>query len=119
LVSVATAAGANVIFTSYNPEVASYNYGDDYSSVFANIRNSAQPLASWEYNSLGMVTKSVDGANRTFSYVYDTNNIDMLQIKETLSSGNYQLGAWTWSAYHRPLSYTDESGQKTHYDYNS
>jgi YD repeat-containing protein len=73
----------------------------------------------YQYNSIGLPTQAIDPLGRTFTYTYAANNIDLLQITETRYTDNYQIGAWTYNSYHRPLTYTDGSGQVTHYSYNA
>ena len=40
-------------------------------------------LYSYAYNGFGQVTNSIDPVGRTFSYVYDTNGIDLLETRMT------------------------------------
>jgi RHS repeat-associated protein len=65
------------------------------------------------------VTQAIDPIGRTFTYSYAGNNIDLEQITETQGSDDYQIGSWTYNSQHRPLTYTDGSGQETQYSYNS
>ncbi|HEY9775912.1 MAG TPA: hypothetical protein V6C81_19270 [Planktothrix sp.] len=72
-----------------------------------------------KYNSFGLKTLSIDPMLRTFNYSYAANNIDLTQVTETQRSDDFQVGAWTYNSQHRPLTYTDGSGQVTNYYYNT
>ncbi len=119
----ATSSGNTVHITSYDPNNAVYAVNVSGSGMMIAtaglIRGNQSKTTNFTYNTLGLVTQSVDPMNRTFSYVYDTNNIDLLQITETQRGDNFQIGAWTYNSQHRPLTYIDGSGQETQYGYNS
>ena len=66
-----------------------------------------------------MVTQAINPLLRTFNYSYAANNIDLTQVTQTREGDNFQIGAWTYNSQHRPLTYTDGSGQVTTYSYNS
>jgi YD repeat-containing protein len=118
-------SGASMYLFSYNPDVQAYSSGSGGAEriTITGIRNGTIQLSNATYNSTGLLTQSIDAQNRTLSYVYASNNIDLLQKLETAPNptgfDNFQLGAWTWNSAHCPLSYTDGSGQVTHYTYNS
>ena len=48
-------------------------------------------LSQFEYNSLGLTTKTTDAMGRVMSYVYDTNNINLLEIRQTRGTNNELL----------------------------
>lgn len=75
--------------------------------------------SSYEFNALGHMTKSVDPVGRTFSYLYDANNIDLLEARQTRAGNNDLLGKWIYNNdQHLPNKYIDGSGQVTQYAYN-
>lgn len=116
----AQASGAVINMTSSSPVVQAYSQAGGAATLTIFVaRNGANQLYNYAYNSIGKVTVSVDPMGRTFSYLYDSNNIDLLQITETRNGDNYQVGAWTYNGHHRPLTYTDGSGRVTQYSYNS
>ena len=99
--------------------LGTYVSGSQTETLTLTWANGANRNSYFQYNSLGHVTQAIDPLNRTFSYKYAGNNIDLLQITETQAGDNSQLGAWTYNSHHRPLTYTDGSGQVTNYGYNS
>ncbi len=79
---------------------------------------------SYAYNSLGHVTsatepfKIVGGVTqtRTTTYVYDPNDIDMIEVRQTNpgSAGGYDvLAHYVYNDKHEPIDITDASGQHT------
>jgi RHS repeat-associated protein len=76
-------------------------------------------LYSYGYNGFGHVTNSVDPLGRTFSYIYDTNGIDLLQIRQTRGHNNELLFTATYNSQHRPLTEIDAAGQTNTFTYNA
>ncbi|HEX4630476.1 MAG TPA: RHS repeat-associated core domain-containing protein [Chthoniobacterales bacterium] len=85
----------------------------------ARVLGDGTQLNQFEYNSLGNPTKSTDPIGRVISYVYDTNNIDRLEIRQTRGTNNELLRKFTYNARHEPLTDTDAAGQPTTYTYNA
>ena len=74
----------------------------------------------YTYNSLGNVTQTVDPLGRTLTFDYDpTNNIDLLDVRQTKGSNNDALLKCTYNTIHCPLTVIDPSGQTTTNTYNS
>jgi RHS repeat-associated protein len=71
------------------------------------------------YNSFGRVTNTVDPGGRTLSRIYDTNGIDLLEVRQTRGANNDLLFKATYNSRHRPLTTTDAAGQTTTYTYNA
>jgi RHS repeat-associated protein len=89
-------------------------------SVTARVLDGGATQASFvSYNSMGMITQSVDPVGRTTNYSYDTNGIDLLQVSQTNGSGQDVLSAMTYNGQHLPLTLTDASGQVTTMTYNT
>jgi len=76
-------------------------------------------LYQYEYNSFGKTTKVTDPAGRITAYVYDTNGIDLLEVRQKTGGINELLASYTYNAQHLPLTATDASGQSTTYMYNA
>jgi RHS repeat-associated protein len=76
-------------------------------------------LSQFEYNSIGRTTKTTDPVGRVMSYIYDTNNIDLLEIRQTRGTNSELLRKFTYNSLHEPLSDTDAAGQPTTYTYNA
>ena len=75
-------------------------------------------LQTFAYNGFGNVTKTIDPVGRTFSFVYATNGIDLLEIRQTRAGNNELLSQTSYSIAHLPLSSTDAAGQTTRFEYN-
>jgi len=76
----------------------------------------------YQYNASGNLTQGIDPLGRETDYVYDTNQIDLLQVKQKnpAAVGGYDiLSTNTYNLQHLPLTTTDASGQKTTYTYNT
>ncbi len=76
-------------------------------------------LYTYAYNGFGRPTSIVDPVGRTFSYVYDTNGIDLLEVRMTRAGQNELLAAMTYNSQHLPLTRADAAGQTTAYTYNA
>ena len=73
----------------------------------------------YQYNSAGNITNYTDPAGRSFSLVYSTNNVDVLQVFMTSHSNSELQAAITYNLQHRPLTITDAAGQTTTNTYNA
>jgi RHS repeat-associated protein len=102
------------------------------SSIVANQGMSSRPsqigrvlddgstqLSQFFYNALGKDTASIDPIGRKFSYKYDANNIDLLEVRQSQKGANELLGSFTYNSQHLPLTSTDASGLTTNYSYNT
>jgi RHS repeat-associated protein len=76
-------------------------------------------LSQFDYNSLGRTTKTTDPVGRVMTYVYDPNNIDLLEIRQTRGTNNELQRKFTYNALHEPLTDTDAAGQATTFTYNA
>ncbi|MGH8094998.1 MAG: RHS repeat-associated core domain-containing protein [Chthoniobacterales bacterium] len=76
-------------------------------------------LSQFEYNAVGKTTKATDPMGRVVSSIYDANNIDLLEIRQTTGSSNELLRSFSYNSQHEPLSDTDAAGQPTIFTYNA
>jgi RHS repeat-associated protein len=87
------------------------------------LDNGSPKLWQYEYNTFGKVTKVTDPVTdpypRVTSYVYDTNNIDLLTVRQMSGSNNELLRTLTYNSLHEPLTDKDAAGQTTNYNYRS
>jgi RHS repeat-associated protein len=92
----------------------------DKPSVVARVLDDGSTqLARYGYNILGNLTNSVDPIGRRMAYVYSTNNVDLLEIRQTSGTNNDLIGRFAYDAQHRPLLVTDAAGQTTTNTYNA
>ena len=89
------------------------------SQVARVLGDGSTQLSQFEYNSVGKTTKSTDPVGRVMSYIYDTNNIDLLEIRQTRATNNELQRKFTYNALHEPLTDTDAAGQVTTFTYNA
>ena len=89
------------------------------SQVARVLGDGSTQLWQYEYNTIGKVTKATDPVGRVVSYVYNSNNVDLLEIRQTTGSANELLRKFTYNAQHEPLTDTDAAGQVTTYTYNA
>lgn len=76
-------------------------------------------LYRFGYNSFGNVTNTIDPLGRMFSFVYASNGIDLLEVRQTRAGNNELLARATYNSQHRPLTVTDAAGQTTTFSYNA
>jgi RHS repeat-associated protein len=76
-------------------------------------------LHTFEHNSFGHVTNSVDPLGRRLSLIYDSSGIDLLEIRQTRAGNNELLFSATYNSQHRPLTTVDVAGQTNRYSYNA
>lgn len=109
-----------------------YNYQGQSHPAGANQGMSASPsiigrvlddgttqLTKFGYNELGADTVSIDPLGRKLSYLYDTNQIDLLEVRQTTKGANELLAKFTYNNKHLPLTTKDASGQTTKFTYNT
>ncbi len=115
----------------YNYPGQSTNYGSPYYLDAAYTGASAKPsvvsrvlddgttqTSLYSYNAFGNVTNSVDPAGRSFTYVYASNQIDLVAVRMTHNGKNELVSSTTYNAQHLPLTTTDAAGQTTSNTYN-
>jgi RHS repeat-associated protein len=83
------------------------------------LDDSTTQLYSYGYNGFGHLTNAVDPLGRTFSYVYASNGIDLLEARMTRAGKNELLFSATYNARHLPLMTVDAAGQTNTFTYNS
>lgn len=82
------------------------------------LDDGAPQVREFAYNTLGNVTKVVDPLGRTTVYRYDTNLVDLLEIRQTAGVDDL-LQSRTYNSQHLPLTVADGSGHTNVYTYNS
>jgi RHS repeat-associated protein len=76
-------------------------------------------LFTYAYDGFGHVTSVVDPMGRTFSYIYSSNGIDLLGVRQTRSGNNELISASTYNNQHLPLTITDTAGRTTTFTYSA
>ena len=109
-----------------------YNYPGQVTPIFTSGMTMNRPsvkgrvlddgtsqLYYYAYNSMGNMTNSIDPVGRTFSYIYATNNVDLLQKVMTHNGKHEVQSTITYNSQHLPLKITDAAGQTITNTYNS
>jgi RHS repeat-associated protein len=73
----------------------------------------------YEYNSKGKVTRYTDPVGRETVYEHDTNDTDLLRVKQKIGANHELVQSFTYNSQHLPLTVTDAAGQTTTYTYNT
>lgn len=94
--------------SSANPSQIARVLGDGSTQLFQH-----------EYNNIGKTTKTTDPVSRVMTYVYDPNNVDLLEVRQTTGTNNELLRKLTYNSLHEPLTDTDAAGQVTTFTYNT
>lgn len=76
-------------------------------------------LYTYAYNGFGHITNSVDPVGRRFSYLYATNGIDLLEVRQTRVGNNELLARMTYNSQHQPLTMVGADGQTDKFTYNA
>ncbi len=107
-----------------------YDYAGQSSPVFVGstdqprsigrvLDDGSTQLYTYGYNEFGNVTNTIDPLGRSFTYLYDTNGIDLLEVRMTRAGKDELLFKATYNAQHLPLTTTDAAGQTTTNAYNA
>src|SRR5436190_293639 len=88
------------------------------SQVARVLGDGSTQLSQFEYNNLGKITKATDPAGRSTTYIYESNNVDLLEVRQTTASNYTLLRKFTYNSGHQPLTHTDAAGQVTAFTYN-
>jgi RHS repeat-associated protein len=89
------------------------------SQVARVLGDGSTQLSQYEYNSFGRTTKTTDPVGRVVSYLYDANDIDLLEVRQTRGTNNELLRKFTYNSLHEPLTDIDAAGQRSTYTYNA
>ncbi len=87
------------------------------SQVARVLSDGTTQLFQYEHNNLGKTTRVTDPAGRLTSYTYDSNQIDLLEVRQTIGGTSELLRRFTYNSSHQPLTNTDAAGQVTAFTY--
>lgn len=75
-------------------------------------------IREYEYNRHGNLTRTVDPVGRTMSFIYDSNQVDLIEVRQTTGGTAETLARLVYNAQHRPTLIQDAAGQFTTNTYN-
>jgi RHS repeat-associated protein len=113
----------NRVWFSYPGQAATYALGQssiNRPALIGRVLDAGETqLYQYQYNPLGHITNSIDPTGRNFTYIYSSNNVDLLQVRMTRGGKNELLSSTTYNSQHKPLTLTDAAGQSTTNTYNA
>ncbi|PZM81157.1 MAG: hypothetical protein DKT66_18200 [Candidatus Melainabacteria bacterium] len=117
----ATASGSSVNITALQIGLIQITPAGSWHALLKTdyLKNGTFNFRNREYNELGLVTKTIDSTGRTFKYIYDTNKIDLLEVREITNGDNYLIDYFEYNANHQVTKHIDGSGQQTLITYNA
>jgi RHS repeat-associated protein len=99
---------------------AAYSGTSDKPTVVARVLDDGSTqLRTYGYNAFGRITNSTDPCGRSFSYFYDTNGVDLLEMRMTRQGKNELLLKASYNRNHQQTTVTDAAGLTTAYGYNA
>jgi RHS repeat-associated protein len=99
---------------------AAYSGASDKPTVMARVLDDGTTQArNFQYNAFGLTTNSTDPVGRNFTFVYATNNVDLLEVRMTHNGKNELVASATYNSQHQPLTATDASGRTMKFTYNA
>jgi RHS repeat-associated protein len=107
-----------------------FNYDGQTSPLF--IGTSASPTAigrvlddgttqlqQFRYNALGLVTNAIDPAGRSMTFVYSSNLVDLLEIRQTTGTNDELVARFNYDTRHLVTASWDAAGGLTTNTYNA
>lgn len=109
------------VWYTYDGQANSYSEGTSAqpNAVGRVLDDGTTQLYQFQYSTNGQVTNSVDPLGRTVSYIYATNLVDLLEIRQTTGANNDLVASYIYNAQHRPTAVYDAAGQLTTNTYNA
>lgn len=97
-----------------------YTVGDNNRPIRVGriLDDGSTQLYAYAYDDFGHVTQTIDPIGRTMSYIYSTNGVDLLEVRQTREGRNELLSITSYNEQHLPLAQTDAAGQVTTNTYN-
>ncbi len=92
---------------------------DQPTKIARTTEDGTTQLYQYEYNSLNNPTKAIDPLGREITFSYDTNEVDLLEVRQTRAGQNELLFSATYNSEHRPLTLTDAARQTNTFTYNA
>ncbi len=118
----ATARGDTLHLISYERTQQIWSLAPSGSEIITYSKAQSNNIESsyFQYDDFGNLVESIDQVGRKMTYIYDVNQIDLLEKRSTTEADNFLLGHWEYSGPpHLPTKFIDGSAQETNYEYNS
>jgi len=94
--------------------------GTEPSVVGRVLEGGTSQISEFTYNAKGLVTSRTDPTGRQTTYVYDTNGIDLVEVRQIKPGGYDAVESYAdYTSQHVPETITDAAGQPTTMMYNA
>ena len=109
----------NRLWYSYNGQTSMNLLGSQLepAAISRVLDNGTTQAYRYEYGPRGLKTRETDPVGRTTIFNYDPGGSDLLEVRQVNGQTTGLLASFTYNSQHRPLSFTDTSGQTTTYTY--
>jgi len=109
------------IWFNYNGQVNPTFVGssDQPTKIARTVEDGTTQLYQFEYNSRNKPTKAIDPLGREITFIYDTNDVDLTEVRQTRAGQNELLFSATYNAQHQPRRISDAARQTTSFGYNT
>jgi RHS repeat-associated protein len=109
------------VWYTYDGQSVSYNEGTSGqpNAIGRVLDDGTTQLYQFQYNTIGQITNSVDPLGRSVSFIYSSNLVDLLEIRQTTGANNELIASYLYDAQHRPTAIYDAAGQLTTNTYNA
>jgi RHS repeat-associated protein len=92
---------------------------DKPTKIGRTMEDGTTQLYQYEYNSRNNPTRAIDPLGRELTFIYEANQIDLREVRQTRNGQNERLLSVTYNSQHRPLTITDAGGQATRFSYDA
>src|ERR1041384_7219289 len=89
------------------------------STISRVMDDGSDQIVSFTYNSRDLVTSATDASGRQTLFTYSADDIDLLSIKQQVSTNQETLATFTYNAQHLPLTNIDAAGRTNRFGYNA
>jgi RHS repeat-associated protein len=111
----------NRVWLNYNGQVNASFAGtsDRPTEIARTMEDGTTQLYQFAYNPLGNPTQAIDPLGRTFSLAYSTNDVDLIEMRQTRAGQNDLIFSATYNDQHRPLTIAGPDRQTNQFTYNA
>jgi RHS repeat-associated protein len=111
----------NRVWYTYDGQSVSYQTGttDQPNAIGRVLDDGTTQLRQFSYDSVGNVTNTIDPVGRSMSYIYATNLVDLLEIRQTTSGNNDLIARFIYNTQHLAIAAQAASGHWTTNTYNN
>jgi RHS repeat-associated protein len=110
------------VWYNYSGQANAYQLGTNNfpSAISRVLDDGTSQIYQYQYNLIGKPTLVIDPTNRTTGFVYDANNVDLLQVYQMVgTTSSNVLGQFTYNSQHLPLTTVDAAGKTSFFGYNT